>query len=79
MDVNGVHVIRGESGNSEIEGTVRFRWIFLAAEDNTYVPPDTGITVTRVLMAISVLLAVAVVVFMVLIMRKKKRVKHEKV
>jgi hypothetical protein len=75
VDREGTHILREKSGDDTIEGKVTFRWIFCAAVDEDYVPPNTGTFLSNSWGYIAVIAAAAVMVIVmaVLVRRKKKK------
>ena len=72
-DSDGIHIIKDKSGNSDIMGNVKFRWIFYAVIDENYVPPKTGVFTQNSFMYIIIccVLVLAILILCILIYRKK--------
>lgn len=77
IDVDGEHVLVGPDENGYVEGQIEFKWIFYAAVDEDYEPPNTGLMGVNDsfwLVCMGVLL-VLILAMLVLVMSKKKRKK----
>lgn len=74
-DKDGTSVIKKQSGDNQINGEVKFRWIFYAVVDENYKPPNTGFLSTGNIMYIIIMAAVTVVILLLafLILKRKKR------
>lgn len=78
IDETGEHVIREKEGKEYISGEVRFRWIFYAAVDESFTPPDTGVLATgyklySIVLGIIVVMIIAMLIINYLADSKKKR------
>ena len=74
MDINGEHVLVGSQDSGYFEGEIEFKWIFYAAVDEDYLPPDTsllGVNNTFWIICIAVL-AVLTGGMLLLVLLKKK-------
>ncbi|MBQ8927169.1 MAG: hypothetical protein IJ055_02700 [Oscillospiraceae bacterium] len=43
VDIDGEHVLVGSDDEGYVEGQIEFKWIFYAAVDEDYEPPNTGL------------------------------------
>lgn len=43
IDIDGEHVLVGSQDSGYVEGEIEFKWIFYAAVDEDYDPPNTGL------------------------------------
>lgn len=80
VDIDGEHVLVGSDDEGYVEGEIEFKWIFYAAVDEDYDPPNTGLLSVNNkfwLMMIAVL-AVLTVGLLLLVMLKKKQQKQQK-
>lgn len=79
IDENGTTVLREASGKNYISGEVRFKWIFYAVVDDTYTPPQTGLSAMSTTTEIIVLFILAVMIcgMIALIIVKKKHGRTE--
>lgn len=76
---DGTQTLREKSGDNYIYGEVTFRWIFYAAVDETYTPPNTGFLSQNSAVYAAVVAAAAVmIIIMLLLIRKKKKSKKAK-
>ena len=75
IDINGEHVLIGSDDEGYVEGEIEFKWIFYAAVDEDYDPPNTGLLgVNNTFWIIAIaLLAVLTGGLLLLIFLKKKR------
>ena len=76
VDVNGTVIERPRSGKDHIEGEIEFKWIFYAAVDEDYTPPDTGLLAasdTFWLVCIAVLLVMTAVLLILIAFKKKEK------
>ena len=78
VDKNGTVVLDPGSGKSEISGEIEFKWIFSAAADEDYVPPQTGLlaadgTFWIACIAVCTLLVVIMLVLVTIKKRKKNK------
>ena len=79
IDINGEHVLVGSQDSGYVEGEIEFKWIFYAAVDENYSPPDTGllgVNNTFWIICIAVL-AVLTGGMLLLVLLKKKEKKKE--
>jgi hypothetical protein len=79
IDINGEHVLVGSQDSGYVEGEIEFKWIFYAAVDEDYSPPDTGllgVNNTFWIICIAVL-AVLTGGMLLLVLLKKKEKKKE--
>ncbi len=79
VDINGEHVLVGSQDSGYVEGEIEFKWIFYAAVDEDYLPPDTGllgVNNTFWIICIAVL-AVLTGGMLLLVLLKKKEKKKE--
>ncbi|MBR4201377.1 MAG: hypothetical protein IKQ91_08935 [Oscillospiraceae bacterium] len=81
VDVNGEHVLVGPDGSGYVEGEIEFKWIFYAAVNEDYSPPNTGLFAsgsTLWLLGISVLAVLTGGMLLLICIRKKQNEKaHE--
>ena len=70
---DGVEILEAESGDNYIEGKVWFRWIFYAAVDEEYTPPNTGIFDSENIgyFAVIAILAILIIFILIAILIKK--------
>lgn len=73
VDKNGTTVIKKQSGDTQISGEVKFRWIFYAVVDESYKPPNTGFLSSENIIYI-IMAAAAVIILLIafVILRRKK-------
>ena len=79
VDINGEHVLVGSEESGYVEGEIEFKWIFYAAVDEDYDPPNTGLLGVNNkfwLLAI-VVLAVLTGGLLLLVMLKRKEQKRK--
>ena len=78
IDKDGEHVLVGPDGSGHVEGEVEFKWIFYAAVDENYAPPNTGILAVngKFWLICMALAGVAVLVMAALLTAKLKKEKH---
>ncbi len=79
VDINGEHVLVGSQDSGYVEGEIEFKWIFYAAVDEDYSPPDTGLLgVNNIFWIICIaVLAVLTGGMLLLVLLKKKEKKKE--
>ena len=75
VDVDGVHVLRGPSGEAEVYGEIEFKWIFCASveESGGDEPPYTGVLMEDGLIWLIGIAAVSVLILGLLVLMKKQR------
>ena len=79
MDINGEHVLVGSQDSGYVEGEIEFKWIFYAAVDEDYLPPDTGLLGVNNTFWIICIVVLAVLTggMLLLVLLKKKKKKKE--
>ncbi len=78
VDKNGTTIVRFKSGQDHIEGEIEFKWIFYAAVDEDFTPPNTGLLAasdTFWLVCIAALLILTAAMFLLVAVKKKKEKK----
>jgi hypothetical protein len=76
IDSNGTTIVREPSGQTYIQGEVKFRWVFIAVLDEEYIPPKTGLFSSYKAIYIACIIAVALLILIMLLLilgKKKKR------
>ncbi|MBQ4465015.1 MAG: hypothetical protein II916_03530 [Oscillospiraceae bacterium] len=76
VDINGEHVLVGSEQSGCVEGEIEFKWIFYAAVDENYIPPNTGLFAadqTFWLSCIAVLAVLTCGMFLLVLLQKKRR------
>lgn len=81
VDENGTTIIREGSGDDYIYGEVRFKWIFYAVVDDSYVPPKTGISAFNATTEIVILSVLGVLICgtVILVAVKKKKTNRNEI
>jgi len=79
VDINGEHVLVGSQDSGYVEGEIEFKWIFYAAVDEDYSPPDTGLLGVNNIFRIICIAVLAVLTggMLLLVLLKKKEKKKE--
>lgn len=73
----GITIVRDKNGDRHVEGEIIFKWIFYAAVDEEYDPPNTGfLSAKDSFWAISIAGMAGLVFLMLLLLLIKKRRKH---
>ena len=73
----GITIVRDKNGDRHVEGEIIFKWIFYAAVDEEYDPPNTGfLSAKDSFWTISIAGMVGLVFLMLLLLLIKKRRKH---
>lgn len=78
VDINGTTVERPRTGQDHIDGEIEFKWIFYAAKEENYTPPNTGLlgaSDSFWLVCIAVLLILTAAMFLLVAVKKKKEKK----
>lgn len=79
IDINGEHVLVGSEDEGYVEGEIEFKWIFYAAVDENYKPPNTGLFATsNTIWMILVAVAAAMTAVMLVLVCLKKKPQREK-
>lgn len=76
VDIDGEHVLVGSQDSGYVDGEIEFKWIFYAALDENYVPPNTGLFLSSSkfwVAAIAVLSAVTGGMLLLVFLKKKKK------
>jgi len=75
VTADGIKVERPKSGIDSVDGEIEFKWIFAAAVDENYDPPNTGITLDALAVwaVISAVLLLMIGIMIILISIKKKK------
>ncbi|HAE53316.1 MAG TPA: hypothetical protein DCG30_08690 [Ruminococcus sp.] len=78
VDIDGEHVLVGSDDSGYVEGEIEFKWIFYAAVDENFNPPDTGLlrSSSSLWIICSVIMLLLVMIMILLIMLKKKKQKQ---
>ena len=78
VDKDGEHVLTGPSGSGYSEGEIEFKWIFYAAVNEEFDPPDTGLLPTDGKFWLGCMGGVGALILIMLLLlgRKKKRQKQ---
>ncbi len=82
ITADGEQIIRDGSGDSYIEGKVRFRWMFCATVDEEYTPPNTGIFSSSsigYLIAIAILIVLILIVLIAIVVKKSRERKSKNI
>jgi hypothetical protein len=79
VDTNGTTIVSEGSGESSIYGEVRFKWIFYAVVDESYVPPKTGLDSFYKKMEIGLLICMGCLVAGAIVVVKRKNKKQESI
>ena len=76
-DEKGTHIIKKKSGKTSVSGKVKFRWIFYAVVDDSFVPPKTGFFSENNILYIIIVgvIALAILILSILVYRKRHRKK----
>ncbi|HNZ99173.1 hypothetical protein [Ruminococcus sp.] len=73
----GITIVRDKNGDRHVEGEIIFKWIFYAAVDEEFEPPDTGFLSTKdrfwALSITGSAVLVAVMALLLLIKKRRKR------
>jgi len=82
IDINGEHVLIGSDNNGYVEGEIEFKWIFYAAVDENYDPPNTGLlaagnTFWFLCMAVFAVLSGGMLLLILLQKKKKEKKQNE--
>lgn len=77
VDINGVTILEGASGQNYVSGETLFRWIFYAVVDESYKPPKTGILAEESVWYILIFAAAAACAIVALALLKKKKYRKE--
>ena len=80
IDINGEHVLVGSQDSGYVEGEIEFKWIFFAAVDDKFVPPDTGLFGAGNgfwLVCIAVFAVLSGGLLILLLLKKKRKKPHE--
>ena len=72
VDIDGEHVLVGSEDSGYVEGEIEFKWIFYAAVDEDYIPPNTGLLGVNNIFWIIAIVVLAVLTGGMLILLKKK-------
>ena len=78
IDINGEHVLVGSDDNGYVEGEIEFKWVFYAAVDEDYTPPNTGLFAssnTVWVVAICILAALTAGMLLLIAVKQKKQKK----
>ena len=80
VDIDGEHVLIGPDDEGYVEGEIEFKWIFYAAVDEDYDPPNTGLlgVNNKFWLVMIAVLAVLTGGLMLLVLLKKKQQKDKK-
>ena len=75
VDIDGEHVLVGTDDSGYVEGQIEFKWIFYAAVDEDYTPPNTGLLGadnTFWVICIAVLCVLSIGMMLLIFLKKKK-------
>ncbi|MDD6345498.1 MAG: hypothetical protein PUA51_04685, partial [Oscillospiraceae bacterium] len=76
VDIDGEHVLVGSDDEGYVEGEIEFKWIFYAAVDEDYKPPDTGLlNVSNSFWLICCAVILLFIVIMLILLHRKKKEK----
>jgi hypothetical protein len=77
----GITIVRDKNGDRHVEGEIIFKWIFYAAVDEEFEPPDTGFLSTKdrfwALSIAGSAVLVAVMALLLLIKKRRKRTEEQ--
>ncbi|MBR7039432.1 MAG: hypothetical protein IKI21_09315 [Oscillospiraceae bacterium] len=80
VDKNGEHTLVGPDESGHVEGEIEFKWIFYAAVDEEYDPPETGLMAIdqTVWLAVCIILSMFVCLMLLLLLLQRTRRKKGK-
>lgn len=77
VDIDGEHVLVGSDDEGHVEGEIEFKWIFYAAVDEDYKPPNTGLlNFNNSFWLICCAIILLFIVIMLILLHKKKKEKQ---
>lgn len=76
VDKDGEHILVGPDDEGHAEGQIEFKWIFYAAVDENYKPPDTGLlNVNNSFWLICCAIMLLLIIIMLILTSKKRQKK----
>ena len=76
VDIDGEHVLVGPDESGYVEGKIEFKWIFYAAVDEDYSPPNTGLLGadnTIWIIGVAVMGSLILIMLVLIFLKKKKK------